>query len=81
MKRIAVDDKSTVKEIIAQGGGEDVLVERDGHALALIVPFDDDDREWYERERDPAFIQSIAKAREQVKKRQTVSHEKLKSES
>jgi len=44
MKRINVTDKSTLQEVIAQGGDDDVVIERDGHAIALIVPFDDEDR-------------------------------------
>ena len=80
MKRIKVNEKSTVQEIITQGGGEDVVIERDGHAIALVVPFDDDDREWYARERDPAFVKSITRAREQIRKGKVVSHEQLRSE-
>lgn len=79
MKRINVTDKSTLQEVIAQGGDDDVVIERDGHAIALIVPFDDEDREWYARERDPAFIHSIARAREQIKSGQAIGHEELKA--
>ena len=45
----------------------------DGHAVALVVPFDDDDAEWYERERDPAFIASIAEARKQIREGKSLS--------
>ena len=80
MKRINVTDKSTWQEISAHSAEEEVLIERDGHTVALIVPFDDDDREWYVRERDPAFINAIARAREQVKKGNVVSHDELRAE-
>jgi hypothetical protein len=39
---------------------------------------DDDEIYWYARERDPEFLASLLKAREQVKQGQTVSHEDLK---
>jgi hypothetical protein len=32
----------------------------------------------YDRERDPAFLESLAKARRQVKQRKKLSHEDLK---
>ena len=59
---------------------EEVLVLRDGHPVALLTPFDDDDLEWYLRERDPAFIESIARARKQIAEGDTVSLEELKRE-
>jgi hypothetical protein len=42
--------------------------------------FDDDDSDWYARERDPAFLNSIARAREQVRQGRTISHDDLKKE-
>ena len=42
------------------------------------IPFDDDDLEWYARERDPEFIESLAKARLQVTRGNTISHADLK---
>jgi hypothetical protein len=44
------------------------------------VPFDDEDVEWYAREHDPGFIESIAKARQQVTNGKTKSHGELKKE-
>jgi hypothetical protein len=38
----------------------------------------DDELFWAERERDPAFIASLKKAREQVAQGKTISHEELK---
>ena len=58
---------------------EDVLIIRDGHVVALVTPFDDDDAEWYARERDPAFIASIAEARKQAQDGKTISHDELKA--
>jgi hypothetical protein len=41
---------------------------------------DYDDLKWYERERDPEFIASIARAREQVRQGKTRSHDEIKKE-
>jgi hypothetical protein len=66
MKRITVNDKNAVNGISAEVGGEEVGIERNAHAIAMVVPFDDDDREWYTRERGPALIELIARARKQI---------------
>jgi hypothetical protein len=78
MKTVSVTDKLTADDLLKQGHDGDVVVLRNGHAVGLLVPFDDDDLEWYQRERDPAFIASIDRARQQVVKRQTISHDELK---
>jgi hypothetical protein len=39
-----------------------------------------DDEEWYRCELDPAFIESIRRAREQVTQDQVITHEQLKNE-
>jgi len=39
---------------------------------------DGDELYWAERERDPAFIASLIKAREQIAQGKTISHEELK---
>lgn len=59
---------------------EDILILRDGRPVALLTPFDNDDLEWYAREREPGFIGSIAKARQQVESGQTVGQEALRRE-
>jgi hypothetical protein len=80
MKTIAVTDKSSVQDVLQQGEKEEVVVLRDGHAVAMIIPFDDDDVEWYGKERDPAFLDSIVRGRKQAAAGQTISHEELKRE-
>ena len=80
MKTIAWTKQTKWEELMRQVEQEDVLVLRDGHAVALLMPFNDDDLEWYTRERDPTFLASIAKARQQVVKGKTVSHADLKKE-
>jgi hypothetical protein len=80
MKTVAWNENTSCAEIVRQAEHEDVVLDRDGHAVALITPFDDDDLEWYVREHDPAFLDSIARAREQVAEQRSVSHEELKRE-
>ena len=80
MKTVTWTENASLDEVLREAGQEDVLVLRDGHPLALITPFDDDDLAWYAREHDPAFLASLAEARRQVEQRNTVSHSDLKKE-
>ena len=79
MKTVTVSDERPLRDVIGKGVKRDVLVERNGHAVALIVPFDDEGRYWYGRERNPAFIKSIAKARKQIREGKSISHDELKA--
>jgi PHD/YefM family antitoxin component YafN of YafNO toxin-antitoxin module len=65
-------------KLLQQVKSEDVVLTKDGHAVALLSDFDDDEMYWYARERDPEFIASLKRAREQVAKGQTISHDELK---
>jgi PHD/YefM family antitoxin component YafN of YafNO toxin-antitoxin module len=78
VKTVTWTENASWDEVLRQAGEEDVVVLRDGHPVVLMTPFDDDDLAWYARERDPAFLESIAKARRQVEQGKTVSHEDLK---
>jgi len=80
MKTLNWSETTTSAEIVQAGQEEGVVLLRDGHAVALVVPFSDDDLQWYTRERDPSFLASIARAREQVQHGRTQSHEALKKE-
>ena len=80
MKTITLDDNLSVKDLLDQGCEEDVVIILGGHAIALLSPFDDDDAEWYAREHDVAFLESLKRARQQVTDRDTVSMEELKRE-
>ena len=64
--------------MLRQAGEEDVLVLRDGQPVVLMVPFDDADLAWYAREQAPAFLASLAQARRQVERGDTISHGELK---
>ena len=44
------------------------------------MPFDDDDLDWYVRERDPAFLAALVQARRQVREGRTIGHGELKQE-
>jgi hypothetical protein len=80
MKTVVWTQNASWDEVLQQAGEEEVLVVRDGHAVVLMTPFSDDDLAWYARERDPSFLESLAKARRQVEQGETVSHETLKAQ-
>lgn len=80
MKTVIWTDNASWDEVLNQAGDEDVLVLRDGHPVVLMTPFDDDDLAWYSRERDPAFLDSLAQARRQVARGEVVRHGDLKKE-
>jgi PHD/YefM family antitoxin component YafN of YafNO toxin-antitoxin module len=80
MKTLNWNETTPSKDIVEAAEREDVVLMRDGHAVALVVPFDDDDLDWYARERDPAFLASIARAREQVEQGRTISQNELKKQ-
>jgi hypothetical protein len=80
MKTVTWTDNASWDEVLTQAGEEDVLVLRDGHPVVLMTPFDDDDLAWYMRERDPAFLASLARARGQVERGEVMSHRDLKKE-
>jgi antitoxin (DNA-binding transcriptional repressor) of toxin-antitoxin stability system len=80
MKTLNCTGETSCDDVVRTAAGEDVVLLRDGRAVALVIPFDDDDLEWYARERDPAFLASIVRARQQVRQGQTVSLEQLRRE-
>ncbi len=80
MKTVIWTQDACWDEVLKEAGEEDVLVVRDGHPFVLMMPFDDDDLAWYARERDSAFLESLANARRQVAHGETVDHERLKTE-
>ena len=78
MKTVTWTENTSCADIVGQAEHEEVILMRDGYAVALVTPFDDDDLEWYAREHDPAFLASIARARQQVADQRTTSHQDLK---
>ena len=77
MKTVTWTENTSCADIVRQAEHEEVILMRDGHAVALVTPFDDDDLEWYAHEHHPAFLASIARAREQVAEQRTTSHQDL----
>ncbi len=80
MKTVNWTADSSWDEVLQQAGQEDVVVMRDGFPVALMTPFDEDHLAWYVGERDPAFLASLAKARQQVEAGESVTHCDLKKE-
>jgi antitoxin (DNA-binding transcriptional repressor) of toxin-antitoxin stability system len=79
MKTISLNDRLSLDDVLRDvARDEEIVILRDGHAVALLTPFDDDDVEWYARERAPAFLDSIARARQQVADGKVVGHDELK---
>jgi PHD/YefM family antitoxin component YafN of YafNO toxin-antitoxin module len=80
MKAATWTDEASANELLTEGQEQEIVVLRDGKPVAVVTPFDDDDLEWYGRERDPAFLESLKRAREEIASGQAVSHGQLKSE-
>lgn len=71
MKQIEVTNETPLEQVLEQAQQEDIVLTRQGHAVALVSEIDD-------AELDPEFLASLQRAREQVKQGQTVSHHELK---
>jgi hypothetical protein len=80
MKTVAWTGATPWEQLMKEAENEDVVVMRDGHAVALVMPFDDDDLDWYSREHDPAFLASLGKPRQQIANGHSRSHQDLKKE-
>jgi len=71
MKQIEMTIDLGLEQILQQAQQEDIVLTRQGHAVALISEMDDDELYWYARESDRAFQDSVARARVQVERGQT----------
>jgi len=80
MKQVELTPDLKLETVVQQMNGEDIVLTRQGHAVALLSDFDDDELYWAGRERDPAFVESLRKAREEIARGKTVSHEDLKKQ-
>jgi hypothetical protein len=76
MRAVKLKSTSSARELLPKDS-EEVLVIENGHAVALVTPFDDEDAEWYALERHSKFIESIRRAREQVKRGETIAEADL----
>jgi PHD/YefM family antitoxin component YafN of YafNO toxin-antitoxin module len=77
MKQIELTASLKWEDLLQQVKNDDVVLTREGHAVALLSDFDDDDMDLYARS-DPAFLASIVRAREQAAQGKTTKHEDLK---
>jgi len=80
VKTVSWTDDVPWDEVLRQAAEEGVLVLRDGHAVVLMTPLNDDDLDWCVAEHDPAFLSSVARARRQIERGDTVSHGELKKQ-
>jgi hypothetical protein len=55
MKQIELTPEMNWEDVLKHLNNQDVVLTRQGHAVALLSDFDDDDLEWYAQEHDPAF--------------------------
>ncbi len=78
MKQVELSKNLKLGNLLKRIPKEEIVITQKGHAVALLSEFDDDDLEWYERERDPAFIEALKRVRRQEKRGQVISHEDLK---
>ena len=73
-KRLTTDetvvwtDQTSWEAAVRQAEQEEVLVLRDGHAVALLMPFDDDDLQWYPRGAIPNSWRRLPKPAGKFKK-------------
>ena len=76
MKTIIATKELSSEDLIDQVQNDQIILLRGGRPAAVVMSLDDDDDlEWLKRELDPQFIASIARAREDVRQGNRVSHE------
>ena len=80
MKQIEVTPGLALHKVLQQIKDEDIVLTCQGHAVALLSEFDDDDLYWYAREQDPEFQASLKVAREQVAQGQALALQDLKNQ-
>lgn len=80
MKTIDLKERPELEEAVRELENGSAVLLRDGHAVAMVSPVDDDDLEWLALETSPEFIESIAHARQQAREGKVISHEQLMKE-
>ena len=80
MKLMEVAGNPEFERLLDEVVHEDIVLTRKGVVVALLSDFDQDDLEWYPLEHDPEFIESLKRAREEVKAGKCVSLEQLERE-
>ena len=77
MKTLDVTKDLSSEDVVREAQETEVILMSNGHAVALVSALDDEELYWLKRERSPEFIESIKRAREQVAKGETHSHEEV----
>lgn len=80
MKQIELSKDVKLEELVKRVPREDIVLTAGGRVVALLSEFDEDDLQWYQHERDPAFIESLFEAREQAEQGEKTSLTELKRE-
>ena len=80
MKTMTWNSETRCDEIVREARSEDVMLIQNGRPVAVVMPIEDDDLERLKFEQSPEFIASIAKAREQVRRGECITHEELLAE-
>ncbi len=80
MKTIDLRERPELEPVVRELSNDSTVLVRDGHAVAMVSPLDDDDLDWLALETSPAFIESIACARQQAREGKVISHEQLMKE-
>ena len=80
MKTMTWNAETRCDEVVHEARSEDVVLIQNGRAVAVVMPIEDDDLDWLEIERSPEFIARIARAREQVRRGDCITHEQLLEE-
>lgn len=77
-KHTMTEAKNDICSIIRESEKEEALITRHGKPAAIVIGFHDED-DWfdYRIEHDRKFLCKIAKAREEIRKGQYVSLDKL----
>ena len=80
MKTMTWNSETRCDEVVHEARTEDVVLIQNGRPVAVVMPIEGDDLEWLKTEQSPEFMASIAKAREQVRRGECITHEELLAE-
>ena len=75
MKTLNVTKELSSEDVVREAQDSEVILMSNGHPVALVSALDDEELGWLEYERSPEFAAAMQRAREQVAKGQTYSHE------
>lgn len=80
MKKLQWTDAGSAEQVLREAQNDDVIVIRDGQPVAVVRALDGDEAYWLERESDPAFAESLQRARKDIDEGRGISHDDLKRE-